>query len=91
MKTIEEIGVLRLKEHIIKNWMTHDAMWFLQCIDACGIDEANRLNKAVIKEQGPIELGRACCLSALTRAELMTSRCSKTSSMRSFLLAKAIS
>lgn len=30
MKAIEEIGVKALKEHIIKNWMTHDAMRFFK-------------------------------------------------------------
>jgi hypothetical protein len=59
MKTIEEIGVKALKEHLIKNWMTHDAMWFYQCLQAFGIEEANRLNKAAIKSLAAIEIKRA--------------------------------
>ena len=43
VKTIEQIGAGVLKEHILKNWMTHDAMWFLHCLQACGIEETNRL------------------------------------------------
>jgi hypothetical protein len=59
VKTIEQIGARALKEHILKNWMTHDAMWFLHCLQACGIEEANRLNKAAIRSLASIELRRA--------------------------------
>jgi hypothetical protein len=59
MKTIEEIGAQVLKEHIIKNWMTHDAMWFYHCLQSHGISEANRLNKSAIKSLAAIELKRA--------------------------------
>ena len=32
MKTLEQIGIDNLKEHLIKNWMTHDGMWFFHCL-----------------------------------------------------------
>jgi hypothetical protein len=72
MKTIEEIGVAALKEHIIKNWMTHDAMWFLQCLQAHGIDEANRLNKGAIKALAAIEAKRARELFGLEKEPVET-------------------
>ena len=72
MKTIEEIGVNRLKEHIIKNWMTHDAMWFLQCLQAHGIEEANRLNKGAIKALAAIEFKRARELFGLEKETVET-------------------
>jgi hypothetical protein len=59
LKTIEQIGAGVLKEYILKNWMTHDAMWFLHCLEACGIEETNRLNKAAIRSLAAIELRRA--------------------------------
>ncbi|HVN70545.1 MAG TPA: DUF6125 family protein [Desulfomonilia bacterium] len=70
MKTIEEIGTWGLKEHIIKNWMTHDAMWFFQCLETYGIGEANRLNKAAIKALAPIELGRVCDLFGIDKTRI---------------------
>ena len=72
MKTMDQINIEELKEHIIKNWMTHDAMWFLQCLVTFGIGEANRLNKAAIKELAAIELGRACDLFGIDRGRVDT-------------------
>jgi hypothetical protein len=72
MKTIEEIGVTAIKEHIIKNWMTHDAMWFLHCLQAHGIEEANRLNKAAIRSLAAIELKRARELFGLEKEPIET-------------------
>ena len=28
-----------LKELLNKNWMTHDAMWFYNCLQECGIEK----------------------------------------------------
>lgn len=59
MKTLDQIGIHGIKEHIIKNWMTHDGMWFFHCMQAHGIEEANRLNKAAIRALAAIEIKRA--------------------------------
>jgi hypothetical protein len=72
VKTIEQIGTSVLKEHILKNWMTHDAMWFLHCLQACGIEETNRLNKAAIRSLAAIELRRARELFDLNRDTIET-------------------
>ena len=72
MKTIEQIGTSALKEHILKNWMTHDAMWFLHCLQACGIEEANRINKAAIRSLAAIELRRARELFGLDKDTIET-------------------
>lgn len=69
MKTIEQIGIVDLKEHIIKNWMTHDGMWFHHCLKSFGIEEANRLNKAAIKSLAAIEFKRAMQLFGISRIE----------------------
>ncbi|MRR59340.1 MAG: hypothetical protein EG824_14185 [Deltaproteobacteria bacterium] len=66
MKTIEEIGIHDLKEHIIRNWMTHDGMWFYHCLGSHGIEEANRINKAAIKSLAAIELKRAIQLFGIS-------------------------
>ncbi|MEW6111887.1 MAG: DUF6125 family protein [Thermodesulfobacteriota bacterium] len=47
-----------LQELLIKCWMTHDGMWFYHCLQECGIDTANKLNKAAIKSLAPLEIDR---------------------------------
>lgn len=47
-----------LKEILIKNWMTHDGMWFFHSVKNCGIQKANKINKAAVKSMAKIELKR---------------------------------
>ena len=47
-----------LKELLNKGWMTHDAMWFLNCLKECGIELTNKINKAAIKDMSAIEIKR---------------------------------
>lgn len=47
-----------LKEILIKNWMTHDAMWFYHCLQECGIERTNKINKAAVRAMGMIEIRR---------------------------------
>ncbi|MGO8990953.1 MAG: DUF6125 family protein [bacterium] len=47
-----------LKELLIKGWMTHDAMWFCHCLQECGIEKTNRINKAAIRAMAAIEIKR---------------------------------
>jgi len=51
-------GKDELKELLIKGWMTHDAMWFYHCLQECGIEKTNRINKAAIKAMSAIEIKR---------------------------------
>jgi hypothetical protein len=48
----------RLKELLIKNWMTHDAMWFFNCLQEFGIEKTNAINKAAIRQMSAIEIKR---------------------------------
>ena len=47
-----------LKELLNKCWMTHDAMWFYNCLQEFGIEKTNKINKAAIRGLGPIEIKR---------------------------------
>jgi len=47
-----------LKEILIKNWMTHDAMWFYNCLQECGIEKTNKINKAAVRAMGTVEIKR---------------------------------
>jgi hypothetical protein len=55
MKTLEKN---ELKEILIKNRMTHDAMWFYHCLQECGIERTNKINKAAVRAMGIIEIRR---------------------------------
>lgn len=47
-----------LKEILNKNWMTHDAMWFYNCLQEFGIEKTNKINKAAIRNMAAIEIKR---------------------------------
>ena len=47
-----------LKEILIKNWMSHDATWFYNCLQECGIEKTNKINKAAVRAMGMIEIKR---------------------------------
>ncbi|MGC9325905.1 MAG: DUF6125 family protein [Desulfomonilia bacterium] len=72
MKTLEQIGLNVLREHLIKNWMTHDGMWFFHCVQAIGIEETNRINKAAIRSLAAIEIKRALKLFAIDMESITT-------------------
>ena len=55
MKTLKK---RELKEILIKNWMSHDAMWFYHCLQECGIEKTNKINKAAVRAMGMIEIRR---------------------------------
>jgi hypothetical protein len=38
--------------------MTHDAMWFYNCLQECGIEKTNKINKAAIHDMSAIEIKR---------------------------------
>jgi hypothetical protein len=52
------LGARDLKELLNRCWMTHDGMWFYHCFLECGIEKANRINKAAIRSLAPIEVQR---------------------------------
>jgi hypothetical protein len=47
-----------LKELLNKNWMTHDGMWFVNCLKECGIELTNKINKAAVRDMSAIEIKR---------------------------------
>ncbi len=47
-----------LKELLIKSWMTHDGMWFYHCLQECGIEKTNKINKAAVNSMSKIEIKR---------------------------------
>ncbi len=53
-----EMDTKQLVELLNKNWMTHDAMWFLHCMQECGMEKTNKINKAAVRSMGMIEAKR---------------------------------
>ena len=58
MTLFEQLDKKELKELLVKNWMTHDGMWFLNAYLSLGIKTANKLNKSAIKSLAQIESAR---------------------------------
>ena len=57
MKTIP-LEQKELKELLNKGWMTHDAMWFYNCLQECGIEKTNKINRAAVKAMAAVEIKR---------------------------------
>ena len=58
-----------LRELLNKNWMTHDGMWFRHCLEAVGIEQTNRINRAAIRSLAPLEARRMLEALGLERPE----------------------
>ncbi len=52
------LNINELKEILNKGWMTHDAMWFYNCLQECGIEKTNKINKAAVRDMATIEIKR---------------------------------
>ncbi|RJX35190.1 MAG: hypothetical protein C4525_04560 [Desulfarculus sp.] len=55
---MRQLDAPELKELLLKCWMTHDGMWFLHCLQECGIEKTNRINLAAIRSLAQIEVKR---------------------------------
>jgi len=56
--TMTEPEKEKLVEFLNKNWMTHDGLWFYECIQELGADKTNKINKAAIQALAEIEVKR---------------------------------
>jgi hypothetical protein len=45
-------------EYLLKNWMTHDALWYGEAAAVLGMGEASPMNLRVCRKLGQIEFGR---------------------------------
>lgn len=70
MKLIDKLDKQELRELLVKNWMTHDAMWFYHTYKECGIDAANKINKASVRGLAAIEVKRL--IKAMGKNEIKT-------------------
>lgn len=68
----DQLDKNQLKELLVKCWMTHDGSWFYNCGRELGIDAANKLNKAAIKNLSTIEMQRIKKAMGLERLKIKT-------------------
>jgi hypothetical protein len=58
MRRFDELDKTELRDVLVRNWMTHDAMWFANSLRHFGIDKTNQLNKAATRAMAAIEATR---------------------------------
>jgi hypothetical protein len=58
MDALSMISKKDLRELLVKCWITHDAMWLLQSIQACGAEKASAMNTAAVEAMALIEIQR---------------------------------
>ncbi len=58
MDVTEKLDKKDVKELFSKNWLTHDAMWFVNCMQELGPEKANKINKSAVRMMAPIEMAR---------------------------------
>lgn len=66
MKTVEGA---QLKELLIKNWMTHDAMWLYHSVQQFGLEKTNIVNKAAVRSMAAVEIKRLKKAMGVERVE----------------------
>jgi len=47
-----------LRDLLVSNWMTHDAMWFASSARLCGVEKTNVVNRGAAKAMGAVEAQR---------------------------------
>lgn len=67
--TLDTIDKETLRGLLLRNWMTHDAMWFLQAVQRLGIEQANALNRAAVRGMAGVEAKRLKKLLGLTAVD----------------------
>ena len=58
MEALETLEKREIRELISKGWITHDAMWFVHCLQEFGIEKTNKINRAAVRSMSAIEVGR---------------------------------
>jgi hypothetical protein len=54
----KDLSPEQLRDMLIKNWMTHDALWYKEVAAKFGMREASPMNLQVCRNLGRIEFGR---------------------------------
>ena len=58
MNGLRRLSKPALRDLLVSNWMTHDAMWFASSARLCGVEKTNVVNRGAVKAMGEIEARR---------------------------------
>ena len=58
MSALKQISKPALRDLLLSNWMTHDAMWFASSARLCGVEKTNVVNRGAAKAMGEVEAQR---------------------------------
>lgn len=58
MSAMDLLSKDALRDLLVTNWMTHDAMWFASSARLCGIEKTNVVNRGAAKAMAEIEAQR---------------------------------
>jgi hypothetical protein len=72
--SLHELEKQEIREHLIKCWMTHDAMWFYHCLQAFGIEKTNTVNLAAVRSMATVEIRRVMKLIGMEKKQIHTFR-----------------
>jgi hypothetical protein len=71
--TLDRIDPQKLNSFLIKNWMTHDALWYGEVAGKLGMPEASPMNLRVCRKLGQIEFKRLMkIMGATVPADMQT-------------------
>jgi hypothetical protein len=87
VKNLKNLNIEEVKEILIKNWMSHDGMWFYHCAQECGIEKTNKINRSAVRSMAKIEIKRL--KNALGVEEIETFEEFKDFFNKVFLIVKA--
>ena len=58
MSALKQLSKHALRDLLVTNWMTHDAMWFASSARLCGVERTNVVNRGAVKAMGEVEARR---------------------------------
>ena len=58
MSALKRISKPALRDLLVNNWMTHDAMWFASSARLCGIERTNVVSRGAAKAMAEVEAQR---------------------------------
>ncbi len=67
MRRFEDIDKTELRDLLVRNWMTHDAMWFANTAPQVGMAGTNAINRAAVRAMAAIEAKRLAKLLEVER------------------------
>lgn len=72
MDLMNQLDKKEIREFFSKNWMTHDAMWFVGVMQAEGPEKANRINQNAVRAMAGIEIKRIMKLMGRPKDAVVT-------------------